>query len=62
MCSESSSDRVRIEIDPGADPISGVVRHGSEPARTFSGWLELVALLESERRPAAGPSSPADPA
>lgn len=62
MCSEPSSDRVWIEIDPAADPISGVVRHGSDHARAFSGWLELVALLESERRPDANPNSPADPA
>ena len=59
MCSDApASDRVWIEIDPAAEPISGVVHHGSDPARRFSGWLELVALLESERRPARGPSAP----
>jgi hypothetical protein len=62
MCSEPAPDRVLIEIDPAAEPISGVIRHGASPARAFSGWLELVALLDSERRPAAGPSPPEDPA
>ena len=49
-----------IEIDPAAEPISGVVHHGSEPARRFDGWLELVALLETERRPVSGSVAPPD--
>jgi hypothetical protein len=62
MCSDRDSDRVWIEIDPAAEPIVGFIHHGSHPARPFAGWLELVALLESERGPAAGSSAPDDPA
>ena len=60
MCHDSAPDRVWIEIDPSADPISGVMHHGSEPARQFDGWLELVALLETERLPGSGPIVPGD--
>lgn len=61
MESAPAWDRVWIEIDPAAEPIAGVLRRGSDPARSFSGWLEFVALLESERRPRADPSAPAEP-
>ena len=57
MCSDAGPDRVWIEIDPGAEPISGVIHRGSEPARPFDGWLELVALLEAERD-GSGPVGP----
>jgi hypothetical protein len=60
MCADPGTDRVWIEIDPAAAPISGVFHHGSEPARRFEGWLELVALLETERRPGNGPAVPPD--
>jgi hypothetical protein len=62
MRREPASERVLIEIDPSADPITGVVRHGAGPARSFSGWLELVALLESERQLADGANPPRDAA
>ena len=62
MRGESPSKRVLIEIDPSAEPIAGVLRHGAGPARSFSGWLELVALLESERQLAAAANPPLDPA
>jgi hypothetical protein len=60
MCSEPAPDRVWIEIDPAAEPIAGVMHHGPESARPFVGWLELVALLESERQPSGSPRAPAD--
>ena len=61
MCTNPVPDRVWIEIDPAAEPIAGVMHHGSEPARPFAGWLELVALLESERGgPGAAPQPPAE--
>jgi hypothetical protein len=62
MRSDSAAEPVLIEIDPSAEPIAGVVRHGSGPARSFSGWLELVALLESERQLADGANPPLDAA
>lgn len=60
MCADPGPDRVWIEIDPAAEPISGVLHHGSEPARSFDGWLELVALLETERRPGPRRDVPPD--
>jgi hypothetical protein len=61
MCADPGADRVWVEIDPTSQPISGVVHHGSEPARRFDGWLELVALLESERRTGSSPLAPPEP-
>jgi hypothetical protein len=61
MRSDPAEDRVRIEIDPAAEPIAGLIHHGSRPARPFSGWLELIALLESERGAPSGPTTSADP-
>jgi len=51
MCTDPAPERVWIEVDPAAEPIAGLIHHGAAPARPFAGWLELVALLESERRP-----------
>lgn len=48
MCSDHPPDRVWVEVNPDAEPISGVIHRGQAPARPFAGWLELVALLESE--------------
>ena len=60
MCPDPGVDRVWIEIDPSAEPISGVVHQSSEPPRRFGGWLELVALLETGRRPGNRPIAPPD--
>jgi len=60
MCTDQSPDRLWIEIDIAAEPISGVIHHGSERASRFDGWLELVALLETERHPAQGGVVPRD--
>ena len=58
MCEDARPERVWIEVDPASDPIAGVVHQGVEPGRPFSGWLELVALLESTRGPAPSRGSP----
>jgi hypothetical protein len=44
--------RIRIDLDiaPDAEPIGGQVRSGDGAAHTFSGWLELIELLERARR------------
>jgi hypothetical protein len=40
---------LRLNIEVGSDPISGwVEREGRESSR-FSGWIELVAMIESAR-------------
>ena len=50
MSCDFSDDRVWVEIDARAEPIAGTVRRGADRPRPFAGWLELVALLESERQ------------
>jgi hypothetical protein len=60
MCSDPASDRLVIEIDPASDPICGVIRRGTEPVRRFHGWLELVAVLETELRHGDDPMAPRD--
>jgi hypothetical protein len=52
MCTDAPPNRVWVEVDASAEPIAGLVHRGAAPARPFAGWLELVALLESERGPA----------
>jgi hypothetical protein len=40
---------LHLTIEIGSDPICGSVgRHGDLPSR-FSGWIELVAVIESAR-------------
>lgn len=37
---------VRIAIEPGSDPIAGVVHLGDPPTpRPFVGWMALVELI-----------------
>jgi hypothetical protein len=60
MCTDQAPDRLWIEIDVAAEPISGVIHRGSDRAARFDGWLELVALLEAERHPAQGGIVPRD--
>jgi hypothetical protein len=45
---------VALELDPGADPIAGVLRPPAGEPQPFTGWLELTQLLEAIR--AAGAS------
>jgi hypothetical protein len=61
MCRDPTPDRLWIEVDTAADPICGVIHRGPEPVRRFHGWLELVALLESERRHGDDRVAPRDP-
>ena len=49
MSMDSPPDRVWVEVDASAEPIAGTIHRRGDPARPFAGWLELVALLESER-------------
>jgi hypothetical protein len=46
-----ASDRIWVEIDAGGSSIAGAVHRGSDPVRQFSGWLELVALLDATCHP-----------
>jgi hypothetical protein len=49
---------VWIELDVGAESIAGAIHRGEDPARPFTGWLELVALLEAVRRPVGADGLP----
>ena len=64
MHCDRAGERVWIEVDLAADPITGLVHSGDDRARPFDGWLELVALLEAAREPTSddGTSEPASDA
>lgn len=40
---------MQLSIDIGSEPISGSVSLGDGATREFSGWIELVATIESAR-------------
>ena len=40
---------LKLAVDVGSDPISGSVAVGSGHARSFCGWIELVAEIEAAR-------------
>lgn len=46
MCAKPPTIAIALEFTDGADPISGQLRQEGG-ARPFTGWLELVAALES---------------
>jgi hypothetical protein len=43
-----------LSIEVGSDPIAGSLSVGAGAPREFSGWIELVAAIESVRHAAAG--------
>jgi hypothetical protein len=46
--------RIEIVMLPGAQPISGRVRT-ARLSRDFSGWLELMSVIENNRRRGENP-------
>jgi hypothetical protein len=40
---------MQLSIDIGSEPISGSVSMGDGATQEFSGWIELVATIESAR-------------
>ena len=46
--------RVVIEFETTGQPVSGVIRERGWSPRRFSGWLELIASLDTSRPDAAG--------
>jgi hypothetical protein len=40
-----SSARVTLDVDELAEPIVGKVSASGQPARSFSGWLQLLSAL-----------------
>jgi ribosomal protein S18 acetylase RimI-like enzyme len=39
--------RITLELQPGREPISGSLQWGDGLVRTFTGWLQLSALLQA---------------
>jgi hypothetical protein len=51
--------RVVIELHRGDGPMSGrFLAEGEDQPEPFSGWLELLALLETAHRPAETAADP----
>jgi hypothetical protein len=50
--------RVVIELDPGPDPIAGLLLMDGSGPRRFEGYTQLIAALEVAR--AAAPEAPPD--
>jgi hypothetical protein len=46
----SDTAHLELAIDVESDPISGSVSGASREERRFTGWIELVAAIESARR------------
>ena len=53
---ETGTAHLRLAIDVDSDPISGSVCGGTGGSSPFSGWIELVSVIEAARRaePRAG--------
>lgn len=47
---ETGTAHLRLAIDVDSDPISGSVSNGTGGSRPFSGWIELVSVIEAVRR------------
>jgi hypothetical protein len=56
--------RLKLELQLDHDPIEGRLRDEHDEATAFTGWLELMVLVEdalvqaSERRPSEDESAP----
>jgi len=48
--SVESSVRLSLELDLGANPVSGRLDGPEHQKRTFSGYIELLSLIEDLRR------------
>jgi hypothetical protein len=49
--------QLRLEIDPGSEPITGTLEGGQDQAIEFSGWLGFAAAIEQALRRASRPAS-----
>ena len=52
------TSRLTIEWEPGRHPVSGALATGATPPHEFTGWLELLALLQVALSTDAGGSTP----
>ncbi len=44
--------RITLELKPGAEPIAGCLHADDCPQRSFHGWLEFAAAIESASKEA----------
>ena len=44
-----ATTHLRLVIDVDSDPISGSVCNGHDGAQPFTGWIELVGVIEAAR-------------
>jgi hypothetical protein len=59
MTGDPDLHRVLIELHRAAGPMSGrFLAEGQDEPQPFSGWLELLALLEAARLPADQATDP----
>jgi hypothetical protein len=54
MASRPEHVHIDVDLEIGADPIRGLVRHGTLSTREFQGWIELAAALEAARSVPSG--------
>ena len=52
---------VFLDVHLDRDPVEGEMRRPDGTAESFSGWMELAALLERERAAANAPAPPEAP-
>jgi hypothetical protein len=43
----SEACRITVDLEPEGPPIQGSLRSGSEPSHRFTGWIGLLAALET---------------
>ncbi len=53
----SATGRISIEVETGPDGPSGTARDDSGQVFAFSGWLELIALIEGPIAAAGAPAA-----
>jgi len=46
---ETERTQVTLELEPEAEPIRGRLRDAQGESRPFTGWLELLSLLDRLR-------------
>lgn len=55
------TETATITWEPGRHPVSGVLVWGAHPAHPFTGWLELLGLLQSALGTSADDATAPDP-
>ena len=45
----AATTHLELLIDVDSDPITGSVSNGDARARSFTGWIDLVAVIEAAR-------------